>query len=236
MGTIGYGYGSEWHLLRYLGYHRGLLTKQVQTLINGEKIDWLDFDFTHKNEACLRDREWDGLDFIEKPDVQRQWHAFWPTTGRSQNWDAVAKIAHSGSEEWLLVEAKGHIGELKSECKASSKRSKEKIRRALDATQRSFGAPKNIIETWLNQYYQTANRLAALHFLNNVCQPSEPAHLLFIYFYGDQRKDANCPQSTAEWQPALAKMDAAMGLDRNSDLYEHVHHMFLPVNPKAQKV
>lgn len=26
MGTIGYGYGSEWHLLRYLGYH------QIQTI------------------------------------------------------------------------------------------------------------------------------------------------------------------------------------------------------------
>ena len=30
MGKIGYTYGSEWHLLRYLGYHRNELNRQIE--------------------------------------------------------------------------------------------------------------------------------------------------------------------------------------------------------------
>ena len=49
MGTIGYGYGSEWHLLRYLGYHRHYLSQEILNMIGGEILQWLDFKFSPAN-------------------------------------------------------------------------------------------------------------------------------------------------------------------------------------------
>ncbi len=127
MGKIGYGYGSEWHLLRYLGYHRGCLNEQILNLIGGQQLDWLDFGYSKDNAPLKRDKELVGLEFIDNPDVQRRWYAFWPQSGSAQNWDAVGKIFVDGKEEWLLVEAKAHIKELQSSCRAKSERSKAKI-------------------------------------------------------------------------------------------------------------
>lgn len=45
MGKIGHGYGSEWHLLRYLGRHRNLLDNAVRDATRCGRFDWLDFGF-----------------------------------------------------------------------------------------------------------------------------------------------------------------------------------------------
>jgi len=92
MGKIGYGYGSEWHLLRFLGYHRGYLSTEVLKITGGKNIFWLDFRFSKAASHLNNDREFVGLNFIEEPDVIKRWKQFWPQTGSSQNWDAVGKI------------------------------------------------------------------------------------------------------------------------------------------------
>ncbi|MDY6847012.1 MAG: hypothetical protein SVP52_07740, partial [Chloroflexota bacterium] len=71
MGKIGHGYGSDWHLLRFLGYHREYFTKQILTEIGGDAIFWLDFKFSYKNKKCGRDTEYNGLEFIKNPDILR---------------------------------------------------------------------------------------------------------------------------------------------------------------------
>ena len=43
MADIGYGYGSEWHLLRFLGYHRNALDSPILRATGGQEIEWLDF-------------------------------------------------------------------------------------------------------------------------------------------------------------------------------------------------
>jgi hypothetical protein len=236
MGKIGHGYGSDWHLLRFLGYHREYFTRQILAEIRGEDITWLDFKFSHKNTKCSRDSEWNGLEFIkDDPDLLRGWHAFWPTSGRSQNWDAVAKIRVDGQEEWLLVEAKAHTHELKGNgCGASNPRSIQKIERALTETKAAFGAGSTPLENWLGAYYQYANRLAALHFLRNAAQQPVPARLLFIYFIGDKHNNQDCPRSRDDWMPAVNAMEAVLGIDHDSPLYARVHHMYLHVNPRAE--
>ena len=47
MGHLGYGYGSEFQLLRFMGRHRNLLDDEIKKQINivGD-IKWLDFEFT----------------------------------------------------------------------------------------------------------------------------------------------------------------------------------------------
>jgi len=114
MGKIGYGYGSEWHLLRHLGYHRVYLSQKVAEVVGGRDVEWLDFGFSQENVPLRDDREFVGLEFIQDTQVQERWKSFWPQTGNAQNWDAVGKIHFGKTAEWLLVEAKGHIGEIES--------------------------------------------------------------------------------------------------------------------------
>jgi hypothetical protein len=124
MGKIGYGFGSEWHLLRYLGYHRNYLSQKILDVTGGESISWLDFRFSKKYAYLNNDREHVVIEFIKDRNVINNWKQFWPQTGTSQNWDAVGKIIFEDHEEWLLVEAKAHLSEVESSCGARSQASK----------------------------------------------------------------------------------------------------------------
>jgi hypothetical protein len=231
MGKIGYSYGSEWHLLRYLGYHREYLSKQVLDITGGKDISWLDFHFSKKYAFLYNDRELVGLEFIKKSEVIKKWGEFWPQTGTSQNWDAVGKIIYEDHEEWLLVEAKAHLGEVQSSCGAGSPKSIAKIKLAFHKTIHSFCPEETLVENWLSPYYQTANRLASLHFLMRECAPPIPACLLFVYFYGDQRPDSECPQQEADWYQVIENIENRLGIDQSSELYKRVHHTYMPINP-----
>jgi hypothetical protein len=232
MGKIGYGYGSEWHLLRYLGYHRDELSGMVLKETGGEFITWLDFGYKQTAAPLNYDRELVGLDFIHDAEVIRLWKAFWPQTGNAQNWDAVGKIEFGNHEEWLLVEAKAHLYEVVSHCGAKSENSLDQIKLALEKTMRDFCDPPIKVENWLSPYYQYANRLAVLFFLMREVQPVIPARLLFIYFTGDQRKDEVCPKGKEEWQIVIEEMEERLGVNPVKELTQRVHHLFLPVNPE----
>lgn len=176
-----------------------------------------------------------GLDFIENDAVKDLWKTFWPQTGNAQNWDAVGKINYGDHEEWLLVEAKAHFGEVKSNCKAKSGESIAKIRIALEKAACAFCDRPMGVEDWLSPYYQYANRLAALYFLMRECKPAIPTRLLFIYFSGDQRKEGDCPKVEGEWQPVIKAMEEKLGIDTRGELYQRVEHLFVPVNPNLKR-
>jgi len=103
MGKIGYGYGSEWHLLRHLGYHREYLSRKTLEVINGNSIEWLYFEFSKENAPLRDDKEFLGLEFIRDAQVQEKWKSFWAQTGNSQNWDAIGKIHFDNRDEWLWL-------------------------------------------------------------------------------------------------------------------------------------
>jgi len=231
MGKIGYGYGSEWHLLRHLGYHRAYLSQKVTEVVGGQGVEWLDFCFSQKNAPLQDDSEFVGLKFIEDAQVQDKWRSFWPRTGNAQNWDAVGRIYVADATEWLLVEAKGHIGELESECGATNRVSRQLILSALGKTSKAFGNCCQPIEHWLAPYYQYANRLAVLYFLMKECVPAVKTRLLFIYFYGENREGCQCPQSEQEWLLPIQRMANWLGIDKHGELMQRVHYLFLPVNP-----
>lgn len=223
MSEIGYGYGSEWHLLRYLGYHRQELNRAIERVTGGQVLDWLDFRF-NRNKKFL-DVEWQGLDFLsDAQSVKAAWRSFWPQSGNVQNWDAVRWLRIGEHRELLLVEAKAHINELRSSCTASERGGLPTIKSALDAAKDSFGADTN--RNWLIPYYQYCNRLAVLHFL---MKHKVPARLIFVYFSGDANPNASCPQTEAEWEGPLREMDDHIGLTGESLLEGRVHKVFLPV-------
>jgi len=234
MGKIGYGYGSEWHLLRHLGYHRKYLSQKVLSVTGGSSVDWLDFQFSKENRPLMDDREFLGLEFIQDIRVQEKWKEFWPQTGTSHNWDAIGQICFDNQQEWLLVEAKGHIGELTSKCGARSKISKQKISSAFRKTSHAFGNQTRPVDEWFEPYYQYANRLAVLYFLMQECSPAAYARLLFIYFYGENMEGCKCPQMKQEWLPEIQAMNAWLGIEKNNELARRVHYLFLPVNPDGE--
>jgi hypothetical protein len=236
MGKIGFGYGSEWHLLRHLGYHREYLSLKTLEITGGNSLEWLDIDFSKKNEPKRDDKEFIGLEFIEDANVRESWKSFWPQTGNSQNWDAVGKIHFDSNDEWLLVEAKAHIDEMESKCGARNAVSKQKIQLAFEKASRAFGNHSKPVENWLEPYYQYANRLAVLYFLMNECLPSVNARLLFIYFYGENRENLDCPQNEKEWWAAIHKMNERLGIDKDFELSKRIYPLFLHVNPLGERV
>lgn len=191
MAEIGHGYGSEWHLLRYLGYHRNTLNSEINGLIGLDDINWLDFKFSNFNKKLRQDDEYKGLEFLDLKKHSREidkWNKYWPKSGNVPNWDAIGYGLRGSQKEWILVEAKGNLKECESNCQAkpaSLGGGKELIVEAFQETIKSIGSANRIDpETWLEKYYQYANRLAVLDFLlKNGIQ----SNLLFIYFTGDKK-------------------------------------------------
>src|SRR5574341_1332421 len=215
MAEMGNGYGSECHLLRYLGRHRDLLNRKVLEVVGGSVVRWLDFHFDSSKKKW-QDAEWKGVDFLpDTESAKAEWLTFWPQGGNVPNWDAVGRITTSQREEWLLVEAKAHLAETRSSCGAKSKGGLDQINRAFERTKQALGVSPS--RDWLTRYYQYCNRSATLHFLfsHNV-----DARLLFIYFIGDQGNSPKfiCPQNQLGWAKELKAQDHHVGLPPNHEI------------------
>ena len=228
------GYGSEWHLLRYLGRHRSMLSTQVRGPTGATTVEWLDFEFTGVADAehNYGDRELTGVDFLPTDHPARTaWCEYWPQRGNVQNWDAVASLQYPDHREWLLVEAKANVEELRSAAGAKHLGSVRKIKQALDETKRAMGVDAAC--DWTQPYYQYANRLAFLHFL--VTQGVE-ARLCFVYFTGDEVSGRTCPKNGTDWRRATDAMKTHLGLTGRSELERRVHQVYLPVTPSAAAI
>jgi hypothetical protein len=210
-----------------MGRHRQLFNQLVLESIGCEEtIDWLDFGFA-PNEVW-QDAEIKGLGFLdptEHKEVLDAWAEFWPQRGEAQNWDAVGVLTHrDGSKEWLLLEAKANLEEVKSDCGANPAKSGwAKISQAFDLTKDALGVSQDA--DWMTGYYQYANRLAILHFLNQM--QSIPARLIMVYFVGD-RGDARrtCPADESGWQAALQQQEDHLGLPPDHALADRIHKVF----------
>ncbi len=140
MAPIGYGYGSECHLLRWIGRHRNLFDQRVSAAVAKpcSTINWMDFKF-NEGKLCP-DSELRGLEFLyDRPNLKAKWQEFWPTGRGIHNWDAVGWIGEEPHSELLLLEAKAYVGELESTCGATDFDSIQKIDRALDKAKGFLG-------------------------------------------------------------------------------------------------
>lgn len=224
MGEMGMGYGSECHLLRYLGRHRKALDSAVLRAMGvSGSVDWLDYPFERSKKWM--DAEWKGLDFLQdQPSVQAAWRAFWPQGAGIHNWDAVGWLLSGGRRDLVLVEAKGNIEEISSNCNAKEEGGLPKIREAMAFTRQALGILGE--PDWLRGTYQVANRLAVLAFLE---AQGVQTRLVFIYFYGDCHPSASCPASIDEWESVLKRQAEQMGLQGKHAFSDRVHKVFLPV-------
>jgi hypothetical protein len=226
MGKRGDGYGSEDHFLRY----RAEMPKEFDRLLL-EGMGLPDATLTWVYPVGAHgEREPQAISFLTgREDVQTLWKAFWPQRGRLQSWDGVAQLHNGDSVEWLLIEAKANAVEFVSPPSgASAKGGRKQIESALSTVKSTLGVHWNY--PWLGTYYQYANRLAFLHFMNNIAQV--PARLLHVYFTGDRfRDERECPADAAAWAPLIEARRLTLGLPHKHPLSEHLHEAFIPSLP-----
>ncbi len=218
MGAMALGYGSEFHLLRWLGRHRDSLSEKVREAVGiNDSIHWLDFGFP--NGKGQLDEELQGFSFISDSKVQAEWKKFWPPRGTQHNWDCIGETS---TGRLLLVEAKSHIEELKSSTKASED-SKQQIMDAFAIVGKSLGIGST--KNWTEIYYQLANRIAALWFLNKHCVA---AALVNIYFLNDLGNSSRrCPSDISFWEEEIKKEYKYLGIFNNSFIKENVFSCFI---------
>lgn len=237
MGRMGYGYGSEFHLLRWMGRHREEFTRRVAERIGSQTVTWFDFNFNNRNP--VPDEEIHGFSFLNQGKCQNQaknllkrvraerpW-CRWPGGGNSISWDAVGQTE---SGRFVLCEAKAHKEELISSISSkTTKRSRDRIFEALEGTKDHIRIDSK--SDWRKSYYQLANRL----YVQAVLDVADiDAVLLNIYFIGDAfPSDAyQCPATEDEWEKSIKKEYETLGIPREGNLFidKHVRELFLPVS------
>ena len=211
MGKMALGYGSEFHLLRWIGRHRNEFDSRIKSLLNIDNVCWLDFEFA--SGKAIPDKEIIGLNFLDKEKNKSAislWKEEWPQTGNSMNWDLVGFSENNNEKTWILIEAKAHLNELKQDCGASEE-SLKKIKQALTKSVKNQKIKVIDNNPWTKQYYKLANRIYILDFLqrNNI-----KAKLVNIYFVGDlDSKSRRSPQNIEEWKTKLAEMKKYLNIE-----------------------
>lgn len=232
MAEIGYGYGSEFQLLRFLGHHRIELENNIRknSQLKG-RFQWLDFPYD--SQRISMDGEYKGISFLKERDdypiLKEKWAKFWPNTGNQQNWDAILK---HDENMYVLIEAKAHLKEIESNISSTVKDSSKKaILDCFDKTQKHFDI--QIINDWTQKYYQLANRLAFAKFLidNNI-----QVQLLNLYFmngylrrcYEDKKSILEDKGVTTEevWKIAIKKQYDYLGIS-NSKAMDYIISIFI---------
>jgi hypothetical protein len=165
--------GSLMYLQRLLATRPDLLDaglRAVGALPPESTVDWVS---PRADDDWAEYRDGDFLVRIGQRRLRASLSAFWPAGG--PQWDALGVAGGVV----LLVEAKAHVGEMKSSCAATAARSRETIAAGLDAARRGFGA--RAAADWMNGCYQLANRLAHLWFLR---ENGVDARLVLLQFTG----------------------------------------------------
>lgn len=189
MAQIGYGYGSEYHLMRFLGHHRHLFEDIIRKVLNEQngQFDWLDFEFENPMNSISGDKELKGISFLGKiipeakfNEVNKKYHDYKINSiDNWQNWDAIFTL----NGIIYLVEAKAHVSELSSKRTHGGKSSRE-ILRFFNEQLNGYSVTSNE-RVLLGDYYQLVNRLATAAFLNN---NGVKTKCLYIYFTNGYNK------------------------------------------------
>lgn len=228
MGQMALGYGSEFHLLRWLGRHRNEFDNRIKKLLEFDNVIWLDFDFD--SSKLIPDNELIGISFLDKDPNYREllatWKREWPQTGNKMNWDLVGYSIQNDKKTWILIEAKAHIDELKQKCGSSSDHSKNKIKCALETAAENYNVKFDENNSWMEQYYQLANRI---YILDLLMRHNIETKLVNIYFIGDKVfKSRKSPQNEQEWETPINDMKKYLGINNAHSL--PIYDLFLHID------
>lgn len=210
--------GSQYLLQHHVEHHADQLSATITgsspTLLsfNGD-FEWIS-PLSSQNYQEYRDDFLDALGLGQFNAARAQ---FWPNGG--PQWDGLAKVKNQHETGYVLVEAKAHPGETHSTTQAS-KESLKKINGSLKVTQMHLQIPR---KDWTKNYYQTANRLAFLYFMN--VQLDLPTWLVFINFTDDQ---SHIPTDLQTFVTHYQELYSEMGLHQAKELMDRVITVFTP--------
>jgi hypothetical protein len=223
MGKIGFGYGSEYQLMRLMGRHLNefnLIVKKSMKL--STNIVWHDF-----RRTGLLDHEIMNIDFISSNTIRNQWNEIWPTNSNNAgiNWDAVG----CSNDVIIIVEAKAHAQELFQSMGATNIRSIDMIRKAFSNLCNDFQIQLN--DSWFDENYQLANHLVAVHFLNSRGFKAKLLNLYFIHGYeidahGKKKDHSLSVKSQEEWQKIIDEQHNKMRISGNQ-IEEYITNIFI---------
>lgn len=182
-------------------FNRAILDQLPDLAATAPTIQWIS-PLSSEGYGEYRDREFLGKVGLESlvPDLLQ----FWPARG--PRWDALAVLRFEGEKPGvLLVEAKAHTAEiLGSGCGAGGDR-RALIQRRLNEFAARLGMAR-LPDSWLEAYYQAANRIAHLMFLRDC---GVDAWLANVYFVDDWHR----PTAETEWLDAIRAGKAAMEVE-----------------------
>jgi hypothetical protein len=117
------------------------------------------------------------LEGHERDELSRWWLAF-PESANTPNWDMLSTCTVDGRRGLLLVEAKAHEGELKTNdcCGAKNKANRDQIAAAIKNANSDLGQGWNLT---CDSHYQLANRFA---WASKVASLGVPVVLVYLGF------------------------------------------------------
>jgi hypothetical protein len=128
--------------------------------------------------------------------------------GGGPSWDALGRLEGDSGGGIVLVEAKSHVLELKSQCQAGNLESLGKIAKAFAETKEWLNVEQSC--DWTKPYYQSANRYTLLYFFR---KRAIEAWLVNVYFLNDPHfKNPAAPLTREEWKSAIEDVARALGL------------------------
>ena len=248
MAQTGLGYGSEFQLLRFMGRHRHELERTIidalqekQQTINDKNFDWLDFEYSDVNKVITGDRELYGLSFLEKKIDKGLYDKITSALQKAgsfisnwQHWDAVFVL----DDCFYFVEAKAYPGELYSTNDHGGS-SKKEILNFMRENMKPYGI--EVDKNWLDSYYQFANRISMMAFLN---QNGLNAKAIYIYFENGYNKRqfigkeiktvSDKGAGKMEFDEAIQKELSHLNIEK-ANLSELVVHIYINATPKDIK-
>ena len=226
MAQIGYGYGSEFQLLRFLGHHRNVLEETIRKTIGiyHGNFYWFDFDFADREKTISGDNEMCGLSFLEKlvPNISsvcQEIKTYPWNFDKWQYWDAVFIL----DNVLYFVEAKAHKDELKSGNKVHGGTHSKEI---LAFMKSQFNCAN---ENWLRDYYQFANRLSTISFLNSKDVICKLVNLYFVDGYYDRERGINKDTKEDSFRNEIKQELKTLGIGEEQNKY--VIDVFIDANP-----
>lgn len=200
--------GSQRHIQTYVNLRPVELSHKVLEVLpaklqSNAMLRWVSPLATENLVECRDEEFLHVLGLDEHINALRE---YWPDGGPS--WDALGRLESDSGNGIVLVEAKSHISELKSECQAESLESLGKIVKALAETKEWLNVDQSC--DWTKPYYQSANRYALLYFFR---KRAIETWLVNVYFLNDPHfKNPTAPRTPEEWKPAIENVAKALGL------------------------
>lgn len=204
--------GSLNWIQRAVNEHWPGLEAPICEALGTQSIEWHS-PLRQDDYAEYRDGEF--LEIVGLCRLRPELEKFWPSRG--PQWDA---LGIAGGGEIILVEAKGHVGEMCSSPTQASQASKELIASSLASCATRLRARTGHAD-WSEHFYQLANRLAHLQFL---LDHDVPARLVHVNFLNDHEMAGLGTREV--WEAAYQIAFHVLGLGRRHALARYVLHVY----------